>query len=398
MRMLTFRRCLLVAGILLSVFLLVRHSHLSHANALRIKDSPSPTGEYVVDKKPADYLGGSTHEEKTEQAKPATSKHWDSDNGGRVALAQKPLQQLDSNQVKMQPLRKQLAYAFPYSMKSKFPPYIWQTWKYTPADGRFQEEYRGPEASWTEKHPEFIHEVVTDDVAVQLVRHLYAAIPEVHQAYEALPQPVLRADFFRYLILLARGGVYSDIDTTALKPVFEWVPAAVAPSSYGLVIGIEADPDRPDWQDWYARRIQFCQWTIQAKPGHPVLVDIVAAITEETVRRQRAGTLSAAAEIDVMEFTGPAIWTDTIFEFFNNPDYFDMATSAANITWKQFTGMTQARKVGDVIVLPITSFSPGVQQMGAGEIDDPMAFVLHAFQGEFCAESSDQMFCDANPS
>ncbi len=30
------------------------------------------------------------------------------------------------------------------------------------------------------------------------------------------------------------------------------------------------------------------------------------------------------------------------------------------------------------MVLPITSFSPGVQQMGAKDIDDPMAFVNYA--------------------
>jgi alpha 1,6-mannosyltransferase len=38
--------------------------------------------------------------------------------------------------------------------------------------------------------------------------------------------------------------------------------------------------------------------------------------------------------------------------------------------------------VGDVLVLPITSFSPGVGQMGAKEYDDPMAFVKHDFEGE----------------
>jgi alpha 1,6-mannosyltransferase len=84
----------------------------------------------------------------------------------------------------------------------------------------------------------------------------------------------------------------------------------------------------------------------------------------------------------VVEFTGPALWTDAIFKFFNNPEYFDMATSKGNITWEQFTGIKQAKKVGDVVVLPITAFSPGVGQMGAGEDDDPMAMVKHNFEGE----------------
>jgi hypothetical protein len=34
-----------------------------------------------------------------------------------------------------------------------------------------------------------------------------------------------------------------------------------------------------------------------------------------------------------------------------------------------------------VVVLPITSFSPGIETMGAGKDDDPMAFVKHHFEG-----------------
>ncbi|KAG9999199.1 hypothetical protein KCU78_g16035, partial [Aureobasidium melanogenum] len=64
-----------------------------------------------------------------------------------------------------------------------------------------------------------------------------------------------------------------------------------------------------------------------------------------------------------------------------------MSTSKGNITWEHFTGITQAKKVGDVVVLPITSFSPGVGQMGAGDDDDPMAFVKHNFEGSWKPEN-----------
>jgi alpha 1,6-mannosyltransferase len=43
--------------------------------------------------------------------------------------------------------------------------------------------------------------------------------------------------------------------------------------------------------------------------------------------------------------------------------------------------MQDLKKVGDVVVWPITSFGPGVGQMGAGDYDDPMAFVKHEFEG-----------------
>ncbi|MCJ1481958.1 membrane-bound alpha-1,6- mannosyltransferase Initiation-specific [Schaereria dolodes] len=284
--------------------------------------------------------------------------------------------------VAKKPLRDRLRYQFPYDQEEKFPAYIWQTWKVTPASGDFGDDLRPAEASWTEQHPGFVHEVVTDQTAVHLIRYLYASIPEIQEAYNSLPLPVLKADFFRYLILLARGGIYTDIDTTALKSATEWIPQEVPRSTIGLVIGIEADPDRPDWKEWYSRRVQFCQWTIQAKPGHPILRDIVATITEDALRMKKQNILKLnTLDKSIVEFTGPAVWTDHVFRYMNNPEYFSMKEGGRNITYENFTGIETAKKVGDVVVLPITSFSPGVQQMGAKDTDDPMAFVKHDFEG-----------------
>jgi alpha 1,6-mannosyltransferase len=277
-------------------------------------------------------------------------------------------------------LAEKLEYQYPYDVEIKFPAYIWQTWKWTPAHGEFN--FRDQEATWTEQHPGFIHEVITDQEAVHLIRLLYASVPEVLEAYDALPLAVLKADFFRYLILLARGGIYSDIDTYALRSALEWIPAAVPRDKVGLVVGIEADPDRPDWEQWYSRRIQFCQWTIQAKPGHPILREVVARITDATLKRKKAGSLRDLNNKSVIEFTGPALWTDIIFEYFNDARFFDLSQSPGTIDWRNFTGMENSRRVGDVVVLPITSFSPGVQQMGAKDADDPMAFVQHDFEGK----------------
>ena len=295
----------------------------------------------------------------------------------------KPSQQT-MNKLEGKSLHERLRYQFPYEPEGKFPAYIWQTWKVTPSSVDFGEHLRSQEASWTEKHPDFVHEVITDLTAAHLIRYLYASVPEIIEAYNALPVPVLKADFFRYLILLARGGIYTDIDTEALKSAVEWLPQEVPSSSVGLIVGIEADPDRPDWKDWYSRRIQFCQWTIQAKAGHPVLRNIVATITEDTLRMKKTGILSKK-KIDksIVEFTGPAVWTDTVFNYFNSPEYFKMGSGEKNITWENFTGMKTAKRVGDVAVLPITAFSPGVGHSGAGEVDDPMAFVKHDFEGEW---------------
>ncbi|CAM1506313.1 Fc.00g059540.m01.CDS01 [Cosmosporella sp. VM-42] len=282
-----------------------------------------------------------------------------------------------------------LGYAYPYDVETKFPAYIWQTWKLTPADHDFN--FREHEQSWSDQHPGFVHEVITDEVAVNLLKLLYAPIPEVMEAYMAMPLPVLKADFFRYLILFARGGIYTDIDTYAIKSALDWIPQQIPRETVGLVIGIEADPDRPDWADWYSRRIQFCQWTIQSKPGHPVLRDLIDRIVKQTLVFKRTGRLSHFMDRNVVEFTGPAIWTDTIMDYFNDQRYFDMRKSKGKIDYRAFTGMESSRRVGDVVVLPITSFSPGVGQMGAKEPDDPMAYVKHDFEGTWKPESERHM-------
>lgn len=367
--MLTFKRALIAAAFFITVFYMLTRSH----------NSPGPSDAIIQDKFPTtdDIPDSSRHGSSTTGVPDSLAKSSAGNNGGRVT-AQKPLQDMS----KMTLIEK-LAYQYPYDVESKFPAYIWQTWKYTPAQGEFT--FRGEEATWTQLHPGFTHEVITDAVAENLVKLFYAAVPEVLAAYEAMPLPVLKADFFRYLILLARGGIYSDIDTSALRSAVEWIPESVPREAVGLVVGIEADPDRPDWHDWYSRRIQFCQWTIQSKPGHPVLREVVAQITEETLKKKRTGLLSGFKDKNVIEFTGPAVWTDVIFSYFNDPRYFDMSSSKGAIDWHNFTGMEATKKVGDVIVLPITSFSPGVGQMGAKEYDDPMAFVRHGFEGWFFA-------------
>ena len=339
------------------------------SSTLTTQRSP-PTGDGVIYPVPTHRPSGATQQPSRPYPPPRQV------NSQRVSN-QQPIADPPSKN-----LREKLQYQFPYDLEGKFPAYIWQTWKFTPASGEFGDNFRAAEASWTEKHPGFVHEVVTDKAAIYLMKYLYASVPEVVEAYNALPLPVLKADFFRYLILLARGGIYTDIDTAAIVSTTEWIPAEVPRSTIGLVVGIEADPDRPDWQKWFSRRIQFCQWTIQAKPGHPVLRDVVATITEDILRMKKKGILkNNKMDKSIVEFTGPAVWTDAIFNYLNNPNFFKM--EGKNITWEAFTGMESAKKVGDVVVLPITSFSPGVGQMGAKEPDDPMAFVKHEFEGGF---------------
>ncbi|ODQ79131.1 glycosyltransferase family 32 protein [Babjeviella inositovora NRRL Y-12698] len=309
-------------------------------------------------------------------------------------------------------MRQQLSYQFPYEASHPIPNIIWQTWKVDTAHKQFPAQFHHNQLKWKMTNPTHTHYVLSDEGCSELIESLYASVPQVLKAYQILPTPILKADFFRYLILLARGGVYSDMDTLSLKPIDRWpatnpsytfskldpqtedplTPLAeeVPGLGAGLVLGIEADPDRPDWHDWYARRIQFCQWTIQSKVGHPMLRELVIQIALLTLKRAEDGNLSLAKGDkkgeDIMNWTGPGIFTDFTFKYLNNlygsqGDGTDAKTSP--ISWEFFTGMERPLLVDDVMILPITSFSPGVGHMGSKEVNDEMALVHHLFKGSW---------------
>lgn len=292
-------------------------------------------------------------------------------------------------------LRQQLSFQFPYEPAKPFQKNIWQTWKVPIEHPSFPNKYKKYQATWDDKNPGYKHYVIPDESCEQLINQLYATVPDVARAYNIMPKSILKADFFRYLILYAKGGLYTDIDTISIKPIDTWVSMNEtvdgSPNMAGLVVGIEADPDREDWADWYARRIQFCQWTIQAKRGHPMLRELISRITDITLTREKKGQLNKIlgkdAGGDIMNWTGPGIWTDVVFEYMNNisqpPDNFKTKKYDDIINVSVFTGMTIPVAIQDVLVLPITSFSPDVGQMGAKDTSHPMAYAKHMFLGSW---------------
>ncbi|KAI5952634.1 OCH1 [Candida jiufengensis] len=287
----------------------------------------------------------------------------------------------------------QLSIYFPYDINSDFPKIIWQTWKVGLNDESFPKRYKNYQLTWDEKNPNYKHYILPDEQCDIMINELYQVVPDVAKAYKIMPKSILKADFFRYLILFARGGVYSDIDTVSLKPIDTW-PSAQREiwgrfNPAGLVVGIEADPDRPDWAEWYARRIQFCQWTIQSKKGHPMLRELISRITELTLTReikhQLTKTLGKDEGGDIMNWTGPGIFTDFVFQYMNlilqSTENTVKKKTEQIIDWKLFSGMEQPIVIDDVLILPITSFSPDVEQMGAKSSNDPLALVKHIFAG-----------------
>lgn len=336
-------------------------------------------------------------------------------------------------------LRERMAFYFPYEPEKPMSRDVWQTWKCNVEDKSCGGVYAKPHETWKKINHNSDVYLITDDHADDFIATAFEEVPEIVETYRTLPKNILKADLFRYLVVYAKGGTYSDVDTVCLKPLDSWAPfdAAYLRDAYernentyefsprdmitpvGLTIGIEADPNREDWAEWYARRIQFCQWTIQGKRGHPLLRELILRIVEETARKKQMGKLKKVEGKDqggdIMQWTGPGIFTDVVFDYLNNVmsngksgDGFGVGSkywldhklyksksveltengepahsSEESINWKLFTGLKKPVMVDDVMILPITSFSPAVGQMGAGPLSSPLAYVQHLFGGSW---------------
>ena len=341
--MLASKRGILGSISILGIFLLLLYAYEPNlVQPLRQTSIPAKKGIASLSDNPGDIV----------DVLPKQGK--DENNGGSLSSGSNPSLNGNSNLEKNQQSQNQksqnssleyvLQKEFPYN-RSAFPSFLWQSWKWDPSSGYFDDGLRTVEATWTQKNPLYLHKVLNDEMTAELVHVMYENVSDVISLWNKMPAAILKADLFRYLVLLARGGVYTDIDTENIKPIREWIPLSIQPKDVGLVVGIEADPDREDWTDWYSRRVQLCQWTIRAKKGHPALAKVIDMINKHSTDE----LLNKKYNVnDVIEWSGPAIWTDAVMEYLNENN------QGKVYSWHNFTGITEPILAEDVLVLPIT--------------------------------------------
>lgn len=239
-------------------------------------------------------------------------------------------------------------------------------------------------ASWLALNQDYAYTLIGSRGADEFVDMHYSRSPEIVNTYHALRNPGLKTDLLRYLLLYLEGGVYTDIDTYAHKPIDQWVPPEIR-SQVRLIVGVEFDRNGGGtWQD-IPHYLQFCQWTIAAAPKHrifPMMVERALSSLEELKEIYRTSLTDLhPTSLEVMNSTGPAAWTDMVFELLQEAD-----PSLESL--EDLSGMRQAKLIGDILVLPIDGFGmnqPHSKSTNDGTIPDN-AFLEHHFRGSWRQE------------
>lgn len=242
---------------------------------------------------------------------------------------------------------------------------------------------------WTgsclEKNPTWAAEFMTDATAAAWVRKTYAHRPDIVESYLALQIPIIQADWLRYLLLYAEGGMWSDLDVSCNSPIESWIPAQYK-DNVSVVVGWEFDTDWPGTEA-YESKHELATWTVLAKPGSPHLLTAVEGVLQglQDVARDNnvdvAGITATPPMMgDIVTFCGPRRMTRSIFQSLQRTLGLsdDEFLAVQKSTW--FT--LEPRLIGDVLVLPGFSFARSMNFYDESIVLGP-SFVEHHYAGSW---------------
>lgn len=137
-------------------------------------------------------------------------------------------------------------------------------------------------------HPGWEYRFWTD---VEIDAHVRARHPDLHPQFAAYPRGIMRADVFRYLLMLDFGGLYCDLDYEFIRP-YDY-------SGAELILAEEFSRAAGDPIDCIANYI------FASAPGHPFWRDVKATLL--------ADPPTIATYEDVVAATGP-VFLMRVFE------------------------------------------------------------------------------------
>ena len=329
-----------------------------------------------------------------------------------------------------------------YAESSTIPLIAHQTWR-SLKSSQWPETVQNSVNSWLMaavggrelSQPSMAYILWDDDGINELMKHYE---PYLWDLFQNLPYPVEKADTFRVAVVRWFGGIYADVDVKLLQHPSRWVhPSDVSPwtdpetsishglsapqtrqspnahddhstlhyqipitsptpyqelmskisppaqEGVGAIYGLECDtlPEADDyWRMGYTYPIQLTNWAFAMAPHHPSASAFLSQLTTDI--RQNSTYLSG---IDPLDLTGPPALTRAMMSHCEGQE-------GADFNWNSLTGVTdhdggRGKVVADdVLILPITGFSPGrgwFHNMGSMPFDHPNARLAHVAQGSW---------------
>jgi mannosyltransferase OCH1-like enzyme len=135
------------------------------------------------------------------------------------------------------------------------------------------------------RNPEFDYQFYTDDRIAAFIASEYGS--DVFALYNRINIGAAKADFFRYAILYAKGGVYLDIDSLNVTPLEEFI----LPDD-SAIISMEKN------------LTCYVQWALIFEAKHPFLA--------KTLESVLANLSTNKYPHDVHQMTGPSAYTKAI--------------------------------------------------------------------------------------
>lgn len=210
-----------------------------------------------------------------------------------------------------------------------------------------------------ERNPHWAVEFMTDEVADAWVQKTFADRPDLVESFLALQIPIIKADWLRYMILYAEGGMWSDLDVSCNSPIENWIPAPYKKDNISIVVGWEFDTP---WEGTGEALHELATWTVLAKPGTPHMLTAVDGLLQGVLEVAKENNVDVAGITatppmmgDIVTFCGPRRMTRSIFQSLqrmlglSDVDFQAVERS----TWF----LLEPRLVGDVLFLPGYSFS-----------------------------------------
>lgn len=159
---------------------------------------------------------------------------------------------------------------------------------------------------------------------------------------------------------------------------------SVAKTTINAIFGIEADnlpePDDTYWRMGYTYPVQITNWALAMAPHHAVADRFLSSL-----KRRIQEDMKILPRVDPLDITGPPALTRVAKEYTESVE--------SGFSWQSLSSRTDGPPggrakiiAGDMLILPITGFSPGrgwIGNMGSRPTDHPEARLQHMAAGSW---------------